>query len=1305
MGGSTTIRTGAEKIDTIQWQTSAYGLPIPVVYGAARLAGNLLWYAKFKSKSYTSTSGGGGKGGGGVKQRNTTYKYFADVAMAICEGPVNEVRWMWKDKKLATPTEFGVTVKLGSIAQSNWSIWDSETYTPAVVNKNYSGICYVAAKEYELTDSAQVPNHSFVVYGNFSNETPYQIDAKIGSVINDILTNTRYGASFPSELIDDLTQINTYSLAYDLLISGALTEQQSAAEILRELSQLLNFGIVWGEKLKFIPYADKQMTGNSTTFTPNLTPVYSLTVNDFITERGEDPIRVSRKQTSDAYNHVRIEYPERGRDYNSTVIEAKDQANINVYGIRSRDVIKTKWLANDYRVRTAAQQILQRDVYIRNEYEFSLPWNYALLEPMDLVTITDDVLGFDELPVRITKIEEDDNGVLTITAEDFPLGVANAELYPSQDATGYTGSYNTGAGDIEDVTVFESPVDAVSTGLEVRVAASSTDANYGGCRVWVSLDDMNYKDVGVINGNSRHGALKSAMGVKTAITNADFDGSSSGGLASSWFVYNNSSGTEPITPSIVAGRSGNAQRVTWSVNNTSTKGISRTNAPGDGQLWVANSSWYIRFWAKATGTVVGVLPRLEWNTTPTMYWVKRPALSGSWQEYVCFIRWSASFEALGRVYINVAGSSAVQGSVDIDDFDCAPAIDADIFDDSQLLSGSPEDAQTDSTLVYVNGEYMGYEDATLIGTRNYALTNLVRAAHNNQQVSSSIGAKFVRVDAGVAKSGPLDPSLVGKNIYIKICTFNLYGAAEQSIADVDAIVYTITGQQLMLPPANVGTPTAVVEKFGIRISWPKNNEPDIREYELRQGGSWESGTPLEKRLGTSYLWAVQNVGTYTFWLKARDVYGNESVSATSVSVAVTAPTIAGLSSQFAGPDVRLNWTGTDGSFPIAGYEIRHGASWAAGTMIADVQASTFSEKVSYSGSRTYWVAPFDAQGNFGSASSVTVSVLAHNAVTITSQVVDNNVLLYWTAPTIGSLPVATYEVRRGSTWAGATVIGQVLGRFSTVFEQTGGNFTYWVCAIDTAGTYGTPSSLTVKVDVPPDYLLRSDQDSAFGGTKTNMVLQDGVLYGPANLTETFAQHFTTRSWAGPSDQVTAGYPIYIQPTQATGAYEEVFDYGTTLPGTTISITPTYNVVAGSATITPTISVSNTSSTGPWTDYVGVSQTYASTFRWVKVKLDVAATGGTGLIAITNLNVRLAVKLKNDGGEGTANAADSGGTTVTFSQTFIDVTSITVTAKSTSARYAVYDFTDVPNPTSFKVLLFDTAGARVSGTFSWSAKGV
>jgi hypothetical protein len=61
--------------------------------------------------------------------------------------------------------------------------------------------------------------------------------------------------------------------------------------------------------------------------------------------------------------------------------------------------------------------------------------------------------------------------------------------------------------------------------------------------------------------------------------------------------------------------------------------------------------------------------------------------------------------------------------------------------------------------------------------------------------------------------------------------------------------------------------------------------------------------------------------------------------------------------------------------------------------------------------------------------------------------------------------------------------------------------------------------------------------------------------------------------------------------------------------------------------------------------------------------------------------------------------------VTFTRSFVDVNTIQLTPRGTSLVTPVYDFTDTPNPTSFKVLLFNQAGSRVDGEVSYDVTGV
>jgi hypothetical protein len=95
-----------------------------------------------------------------------------------------------------------------------------------------------------------------------------------------------------------------------------------------------------------------------------------------------------------------------------------------------------------------------------------------------------------------------------------------------------------------------------------------------------------------------------------------------------------------------------------------------------------------------------------------------------------------------------------------------------------------------------------------------------------------------------------------------------------------------------------------------------------------------------------------------------------------------------------------------------------------------------------------------------------------------------------------------------------------------------------------------------------------------------------------------------------------------------------------------------------------------------------------------------------LYQMYNLQMRLDIKHTVDGGKAQVNDAvtDPNGTVVFFTKPFRDVDSITVTAEGPVSLNAIYIFDDVPNPTSFKAMLFTTSGVRTSGVISWKARG-
>lgn len=517
------------------------------------------------------------------------------------------------------------------------------------------------------------------------------------------------------------------------------------------------------------------------------------------------------------------------------------------------------------------------------------------------------------------------------------------------------------------------------------------------------------------------------------------------------------------------------------------------------------------------------------------------------------------------------------------------------------------------------------------------------------------------------------------------------------------IQQTINALGKTAPPADVtGFATVLDPDIGLTLTWSPVADLDLQGYEIRQGSTWATASFVALVSATSFKIGTIASGSTTYLIRALDTSGIYSANAASVTQSIAAAGAPTVSAAFAGPNVILTWNAVRGDLVTAGYEIRYGASFAAGVSLGTVQATTFTTKAAFSGTRQFWVAAVDIKGNVGAAGQVSATVQLPAAPTINAQVIDNNLLFRWNDVT-ATLPIDYYELRKGATYASAEVIGSKQGLFTSVFETASGTYTYWVTGVDAAGNYGTPGSISAQVSQPPDYVLKYNQNSTFAGTKTNILgTAAGQLLG-VNTTETWTTHFTSRGWNTPQDQINAGYPVYAMPSTTTADYVETIDYGTVLGGTRVTATLTQQQLTGSTTVTPTISLSTNGTT--WTDYAGLDTVFGAAFRYFRIRYDFSSTGGDDLMLLTGLNIRLDSKLKNDSGTGTANAADSGGTTVNFNVAFVDVESISVTPLTTSAVIAVYDFVDVLNPTSFKVLLFNTSGTRVSGNFSWSARGV
>ncbi|HEX4079593.1 MAG TPA: phage tail protein [Rhizomicrobium sp.] len=440
---ATTVYTG------IDLQTSAQGVPVTLMWGKSRFAPNIFWYNNFQAHKQSS-KGAGGKGGG---KGSGNYTYTAAVMLGLCEGPIDRIEAVWIDQTEWGYTDgishglvqTGLTLFTGTVTQAVWSYLTTNYPAQAIP---YEALCYLCTSNYQLGSSASLPNHNFEVagplaYSMVGSGAPAG-DANPADIIPDFLTNPQYSIGLSSAQIDaaSLAFYKTYCIAQGIFLSPVLDTQQQISETLDNWASLTNTWIFWsGGTLKFVPLGDSAITNNGVTYTPDLTIRYALTYDDFIATKVKQgsssgdgasktgdggPIQVTRADPADCPNHVKIEIMDRGNQYAATPVEWQDQGLVDQFGQIDSDVTEAHEICDLGIAAICCQLIGQRGAYIRNTYAFKLGYEFGLVEPGDLVSLTDPHIGINAFPVRIRSIDEDESGNLSIVAEEFPGAIGTA---------------------------------------------------------------------------------------------------------------------------------------------------------------------------------------------------------------------------------------------------------------------------------------------------------------------------------------------------------------------------------------------------------------------------------------------------------------------------------------------------------------------------------------------------------------------------------------------------------------------------------------------------------------------------------------------------------------------------------------------------------------------------------------------------------------------------------------------------------------------------------------------------------------
>ena len=535
--------------------TSLQGRPLAVVYGQTRLGGNLIDYGGFYYTNAKASGGKGGLAGGGGKGNSGSYNYFVSALVSLGHqnaGIISIINGSAIDYLVApTPADltklaalnivpsvgntYGMIWHAGNGTQTPDPQWSSSFGARALAYRNQS---YLVFPNLGLGSSPSFPNFNFEVLGAINSDLPaLGPDANPADVIADILTNSVYGiAGFGApgagitgaSLLGDFNTARNYWRATGMLISMAYTSQASANTVLADLLKALNAEFRWSNgKLDIVPYGDVAVSGNGYTYTPNLTPVYDIGIDDLLPNVGSlgasgsggtTAVGVSRSDITDIPNILPVAYMDRNSLYNQAIVYANDDASIASRGPRTDNQRSNNFFALGTAAQTSAILQLHRELAAVTTYQITVSRRFILLEPLDLITLTYAPLGLSRMLCRITSIDDDANQNRTLTLEPVPQA-ASAPVYTPQANLGLGRNANQPASSVN-APIFYEPPDQLGQGLVLFIGLSGqVQSTFGGCEVWVSSDGDNYALIGSFEGSSRMGATTADLPAVTPVSN------------------------------------------------------------------------------------------------------------------------------------------------------------------------------------------------------------------------------------------------------------------------------------------------------------------------------------------------------------------------------------------------------------------------------------------------------------------------------------------------------------------------------------------------------------------------------------------------------------------------------------------------------------------------------------------------------------------------------------------------------------------------------------------------------------------
>lgn len=157
--GSGRQATDIGRAQNLRLLTSTEGARIPLIFGAVRVAGQLIWSTRFKENIRNTTQGGKATGGKPVRE----FSYTISFAIGLGEGIIDKVGQVWADGQLISLQNTNYRLYLGDDTQlpdPKIEAVEGQGTVPS-----YRGLAYIVFEDFEIEKFGnRIPQLNFEVF-------------------------------------------------------------------------------------------------------------------------------------------------------------------------------------------------------------------------------------------------------------------------------------------------------------------------------------------------------------------------------------------------------------------------------------------------------------------------------------------------------------------------------------------------------------------------------------------------------------------------------------------------------------------------------------------------------------------------------------------------------------------------------------------------------------------------------------------------------------------------------------------------------------------------------------------------------------------------------------------------------------------------------------------------------------------------------------------------------------------------------------------------------------------------------------